>query len=198
MEQADNKHCPKSAAGEEHERHSWIDKDGLHSFDGDILSDNEVFSLMGMHRVVADGDVPMYDTMPVAHILPFAPGILMGEPKNSLKDVKAVPTELFSKEFGPVEEMADPSYSPNDPLFQVSNLQKYLAFQMDTPLDSLMGPKTEFAHRTYGWSEEQLREALYNREQEVIELKMLLTKFGEKIEKVISKMFGKVDKINAR
>lgn len=197
MEQADSKHCPKSAAGEEHERHSWLDKDGLHSCDGDILSANEVFSMLGMHRV-ADGDVPMYDDFPVTYILPTAPGILMGEPKNSLKDVTAVHKELFPKDFGPVEEMTGPSYSPNDPMFQVADLQKYLAFQMDIPLDSLMGPKTEFAHRTYGWSEEQLREALYNREQEVIELKMLLTKFGEKVEKAISKMFGKVDKINAR
>ena len=41
MEQADSKHCPKSAAGEEHERHSWLDKDGLHSCDGDILSADE-------------------------------------------------------------------------------------------------------------------------------------------------------------
>ena len=198
MEQAETKHCPKSEAGEEHERHSWRDEYGVYSCDGEILSANEVFSMLGMHRVVADGDVPMYDTMPVAHILPFAPGILMGEPKNSLKDVTAVHKELFPKDFGPVEEMAGPSYSPNDPLFQVADMQKYLAFQMDLPLDSLMGPKTEFAHRTYGWSEEQLREALYNREQEVIELKMLLTKFGEKVEKAISKMFGKVDKINAR
>ena len=75
MEQAETKHCPKSGAGEEHERHSWLDKDGLHSCDGDILSADE---------------------------------------------------------------------------------------------------------------------------QECIDLKMLLTKFGERIEKAVSKMFGKVDKINAR
>lgn len=191
MEQAETKNCVKSEAGEEHEAHSWRDEYGVYSCDGEILSADEVFSMLGMHRVVADGYVPMYDTLPVAHIL-------MGGPKNSLKDVTAVHKELFPKDFGPVEEMSGPTYSPNDPLFMVAEMQQYLAFQMDIPIDHLMGPKSEFALRTHAWTEDQLREALYNREQEVVELKMLLTKFGEKIEKVISKMFGKVDKINAR
>ena len=52
MEQADSKHCPKSENGETHESHSWIDKDGRHSCDGDILTADEVFQMIGIHRRV--------------------------------------------------------------------------------------------------------------------------------------------------
>lgn len=197
MEQADAKQCPKSEAGEEHERHSWLDKDGLHSCDGDILSANEVFALLGMRRVVADGDVPMYDSMPIDATLPKAESIkkLFGEPQNSLKDLKRNTEDLFQGGFESVEvqEKTGPLYSPNDPLlaFQQSHM-------FDTIPDGLMGVKTEFALRTHGWTEEQLRAALFEKEQEVVELKFLLNKFGTKVEKIIAKMFGKADKINAR
>lgn len=200
MEQADAKHCPKSEAGEKHDRHSWRDEYGVYSCDGDILSADDVFALLGIRRGAIDGDVPMFDTMDVSHILPKAEAInlLFGEPRNSLKHLKLNTEDLFPVEFGPVEEMTGPSYSPNDPLFAVAEMQKYLASQMDIPVDHLMGPKSEFALRTHGWTEQQLREALYAKEQECIELKMLLSKFGDRVERVIAKMMGKLDKINAR
>ena len=69
MEQADAKHCPKAEAGETHERHSWLDKDGLHSCDGEILDAGEVFAMLGLHRRVP-GDAPMYDDMPITEDTP--------------------------------------------------------------------------------------------------------------------------------
>lgn len=196
MEQADDKRCPKSEAGEQHERHGWLDKDGQHSCDGDILSADDVFALLGMRRVIP-GDVPMYDTMPVGHILPKAEAInlLFGEPQNSLKNLKLNTEDLFQGGFEPVEiqEKTGPLYSPNDPLlaFQQSHM-------FDTIPDGMIGVKTEFAQRTYGWSEQQLREALFEKEQEAIELKLIISKFGDRIERIVTKMLGKVDKINAR
>lgn len=196
MEQADAKHCPKSEAGEDHDAHSWLDKDGLHSCDGEILTAEDVFSMLGMRRVVP-GDVPMYDEMPIPHILPKAEAInlLFGEPQNSLKHMKLNTEDLFKPEFGPVEvtEKTGPLYSPNDPLLA---FQQHHMFDMIP--DGLIGVKTEFAQRTFGWTEEQLREALFAKEQEAIELKLVISKFGDRIERIVAKMLGKVDKINAR
>lgn len=192
MEQADDKRCPKSDADERHERHGWLDKDGKHSCDGDILSEDDVFALLGIRRVIP-GDVPM----PTVHILPKAEAIkiLFGEPRNSLKHLKINTEDLFKGGFDPVEirEKTDPLYSPNDPLlaFQQSHM-------FDTIPDGMIGIKTEFAQRTYGWSEQQLREALFAKEQEAIELKLIISKFCDRIERIVAKMLGKVDKINAR
>lgn len=196
MEQADAKNCPKSEAGETHDAHSWLDKDGLHSCDGEILDASEVFAMLGLHRRVP-GDVPMYDDMPVTHILPKAEAInlLFGEPQNSLKNLKLNTEDLFQGGFEPVEiqEKTGPLYSPNDPLlaFQQSHM-------FDTIPDGMIGVKTEFAQRTFGWTEEQLRAALFEKEQEAIELKLIISKFGDRIERIVAKMLGKVDKINAR
>lgn len=199
MEQADSKQCPKSEAGEGHDTHSWIDKDGLHSCDASSLSTIEALYMLGLRRI-PEGSLPLYDTMDEKHILSKTESLklLFGDSKNSLEDRTVTHREIFPEEFGPVDEMTGPSYSPNDPLFQVANIQKLLSDQTDVSIDGFMGPKTEFGLRTYGWSEKQLREALYKKEQEVIELKILISKMGTKIERTIQKMFGKVDKINAR
>ena len=48
MELADDKRCPKSEAGEKHERNGWLDKDGQHSCDGDILSAQKIREANGI------------------------------------------------------------------------------------------------------------------------------------------------------
>ena len=191
MEQAESKECPKAEAGEFHDSHSWLDKEGLHACPGlEDMTAEEVMARMGLHRRVETA----MDEVQVANLLygdgqnglPPAESIkkLFAEGRideklydDPLNDVRYVPFPPLSDEFK--------GYSPNDPLYK---MQQTLADSLDIPVDHLIGPRTEFAVRTYGWTEKQLRDELYKKEQEVLELKEQMFKVGEKVTRIMNKM----------
>lgn len=195
MEQAESKECPKAEQGEFHDAHSWIDQEGLHACPGlEDMTADEVMARMGLHRRV---DAAM-DEVKLTNLL-------HGEGQNGLvnrTDLK----KLFAE--GRIDEKLydsplnydplvvegarqAPAFSENDPLFSDSYraMQQRLYEQGDQlKADILWGPRTEFAVRTHDWTIEDFRKELYKKEQEVVELKELLYKVGERLVKIANKM----------
>lgn len=184
MEQAEAKHCERSEQ-EDHEVHRWVDGVGnIYHCDGLLLSADEVFQRLGIHRV--NNLQHQHDTFLLEHLTPR---------ENSLKHLlseRYIDFDSSGEKFiRDIDGDVEVDYAP-DSSDGAINFQRKLAEAMDGPIDGMIGVKTEFAQRTYGWTEAQLREALFAKEQEVVELKLLLGKVGEKLQKIASKMLGKV------
>lgn len=184
MIDANSQECPRAKEGEFHEAHSWLDAEGVHACPGlEDMTAEEVMARMGLHRRVETA----YDEIQVANLL-------HGDGQNGLPPAESI-KKLFAtqplipdidwSERESVETNSFPVYSPNDPIY---NMQKRLAEGLDIPVDHLVGPRTEFAVRTYGWTEKQLRDELYKKEQEVLELKEQMFKVGEKVTRIMNKM----------